>query len=502
MKILSSEQIREADAYTIKNEPISSIDLMERASEAFTVWFVQHFDKSKPVNVICGPGNNGGDGLAVSRMLIQKGFEMKVYIVHKKDKGSDDFETNLSRLTQLQKVEKLHNVDDLPEISSDDLVVDAIFGSGLSRPAEGFFAGIIKVINESKSTVVAIDIASGLFSDKHVQGKNVVEADYTISFQLPKLAFFMPENEMYVGEWHVVDIGLSKKFINEATTSYYSLEIKQIVGKLLKRRKYAHKGNFGKALLITGSLGKMGAAVLCSKACLRTGAGLVTIHAPGCGYEILQSQVPEAMVLLDDSDEYFSSIPDTGKFDVIGVGPGIGTEEETMEAYEELLRETEIPIVIDADGLNMLGKNKSLLKYVPENSILTPHPKEFERIAGKFRNDYERLEMQQDFSRAHKLYIVLKGAHTSVSTPDGRVFFNSTGNPGMATGGSGDVLTGMLTALLGQQYVPLDAALLGVYLHGLAGDEAAMGIGQEALIASDIIDHIPAAYKKLHGLTY
>lgn len=500
MKILTASQVREADAYTIENEPVKSIALMERASWAFISWFISHFEEDSPVKIICGQGNNGGDGLAVARMLLGKEYNVKVFVVRLKESGSEDFEINFNRLAGLCKIENITSHADIPNFGREDIIIDAMFGSGLSRPVEGLYAEVIKIINDQKLTVVALDIASGLFSAHHVESDNVIKADYTISFQIPKLAFFMPENADYVGKWHLVDIGLHKNFFQHVATPYYYLTEEFIASLLKKRKKYSHKGDFGSSLIVSGSKGKMGAAVLCSKACLKTGAGLVTVFIPDCGYEILQVSVPEAMVITDEAENFLSSTPEVDKFDAIGIGPGVGTNEATEEALDNLLQKVTMPMVIDADALNILGKHKELLNKIPKNSILTPHPKEFERIAGKFDDDYERLALQKKFSKKYQVYLLIKGAHTSIATPDGEVYFNATGNPGMAKGGSGDVLTGMLTALLGQQYSPLEAVIIGVFIHGMAADKAAENIALECITASDIVGYISEAYKILHSL--
>lgn len=493
MKILSASQIGEADDYTIKNEPIASIDLMERASKAFSAWFMERFSQKKPIIVFCGMGNNGGDGLVIARMLLENRYQVEIFVLKLKEKGSPDFETNLIRLEELTKVNFIIESGDIPNLQN-HCVIDAIFGSGLSKPIEGLPAQVITAINHHNDGIVAVDIASGLFSDKHSEGKNIIKPTYTISFQVGKLAFFMPENAEYVGALSIVSIGLSQKFL-DSVASPYALLTKEGISLLLKKRsKYAHKGDFGKVLLVTGSWGKVGASVLCAKACLRTGVGLLSIHAPRCGYEILQSTVPEAMVEVDVKKKVVSKIKNIDRFDTIGVGPGIGISEEATAVVTAILEKFKYPIVFDADALNILSENKKLLKNLPRKSVLTPHPKEFERIAGKFSNSFERLILQKKFSKQYKCITVVKGAHTSIATPDGQVFFNTTGNPGMATGGSGDVLTGVITALLAQKYSPLNAAMIGVYLHGLAGDLAAEKWGEESMLPSDIIDNISEAY--------
>lgn len=494
LKILSAQQIRELDVYTIQHEPIASIDLMERACQAFVQWFVQRYDASHKIGIICGTGNNGGDGLGIARLLRDWSYPVSVWIVRGSVKETDDFKINLKRLPQEIKVKDFGDAAKA-DLSSCHILIDAIFGSGLSRPAEGSYEQAILAINSSDAVRVAVDIPSGLFPDKHSSG-TIINAHYTATFQSAKLSFLLPENHSYVGEWCVVDIGLSKIFLKDVSTPYYYLTRKYVKKILKQRSTFDHKGNNGRALLIAGSYGKMGACILAARAALRAGVGLLTTHVPQTGYSIIQSAVPEAMASVDGHQETFSSPPALDGFDVIGIGPGLGQTEGTLHALRKIL-EAGKPMVIDADALNLVGAHRELLHVIPPGSILTPHPKEFERISGSWSDDFERLEKQINFSKETKSVVVLKGAHTSIATPDGQVYFNSTGNPGMATGGSGDVLTGILTGLLAQKYTATDAAILGVYLHGLSGDLAAREMGMSSLIASDLIDFLPLAFRNL-----
>ncbi|MCD4772101.1 MAG: NAD(P)H-hydrate dehydratase [Bacteroidales bacterium] len=501
MKILPIEKVRQADAYTIKNEPIKSTDLMERAGTQIYNWIINHIEKSQTVKVFCGLGNNAGDGLVVARLLVGKKYKVQLNVIRFSKKTSDDFETNYKRLEKLKGLEinNINKVDKIPEIYKNDIIVDAIFGSGLSRPVEGFIGDVILKINRSKALIIALDAPSGLFCDEssiNHKGK-IIEADYTLTFQFPKYAFLFPENDKYVGKWEVLPIGLHKDFIDSVEVKNYLIEKNDCLKILKKRNKFSHKGNYGHALLISGGYGKMGAAVLASKACLRSGAGLLTTHIPAKGYNIVQTAVPEAMTIIDENEEYFSEVPDLSNYDVIGVGPGIGTEKQTQNALKLLIQNSGVPIVFDADAINILGENKTWLSFIPEGSIFTPHPKEFERLAGKSKNNFDRIEMQKEFSFKYKSYVVLKGAHTSITTPNGDCFFNSTGNPGMASGGSGDILTGIVLGLLAQGYHSLEAAILGVYLHGLAGDIAAGKQSEEAMIASDIVESLGEAIKSI-----
>ncbi|UII28945.1 NAD(P)H-hydrate dehydratase [Fulvivirga maritima] len=499
MKIISATQTKKVDQYTIENEPISSIDLMERASSAFVDWFASHYDPKLSVAVVCGTGNNGGDGLAIARLLHERHYKVAVYVVRKSDNSSDDFAVNEQRLEDMLVINTVANETDVPSFDQYQILIDAIFGSGLSRPVEGMYASVINAINDAKAEVVAVDIASGLFADEYSAGGAIVKPYYTISFQLPKLAFMLPENAECVGEWIIKDIGLAGKGIEQQSTAYRYLDRKFVKSFLKRRTKFSHKGNNGRALIMAGSYGKMGAAVLSARAALRSGVGLLTTYIPSCGYQIMQSVVPEAIAQVDEGDHFLTSYAEgESKYDVIGIGPGIGKEQETMFSLMQAIQSFDKPLVIDADGLNIMAEHREILETLPENSILTPHPKEFERLAGEWSNDFERLEMQKEFSSTYGVIVILKGAHTSVSTPQGEVFFNSTGNAGMATGGMGDVLTGVVTALLAQGYAPPQAAFLAVFFHGLAGDIAAENQGIVGMTASDVADSLPAAFKMIH----
>ncbi len=500
MKILSAPKIREADQYTIKNLPIASIDLMENASTAFINWFLQNFENQNNINIFCGTGNNGGDGLAIGRLLIEAGYEVAVYVVRVSEGGSEDFKINLGRLGKITEIREIRNKSDLPEINPEDIIIEGLFGSGLNRIVEGFYAEVIDFINQKPNRVVSIDIASGLFCDDVAQGNSIVTPDHTVSFQLPKLAFFLKENHAHVGNWTTVNIGLDQNFIEKQESDFFITEEQMIQNWYRKREKHSHKGNFGRALLISGGYGKMGAAVLAGRACMRTGAGLLTIHSPRCGYQILQNGVPEAMVSTDRDEDIFSSLPDLENFNTIAIGPGIGTDDRTRRAFSELLQNWPHPMIVDADAINILAANREMIQLLPVNSIITPHIGEFDRLLGDQNNSLERLNAQQEFSDKHGQIVVLKGANTSISIPGGSIYFNNTGNPGMATGGSGDVLTGILSGLLAQGYAPDKAAILGVYLHGKAGDLAAFELSEQALIASDIIHYLSKVFKTIEEL--
>jgi ADP-dependent NAD(P)H-hydrate dehydratase / NAD(P)H-hydrate epimerase len=501
MKILSVDKIREADSYTIKHEPISDIDLMERAATACFYWLIKNIPPRKTIRVFCGTGNNGGDGLAISRLLSAKGYPVEVFLFGDTDRLSESCRINYNRaLASGIRIHIISEEKKLPVLNH-DIVIDALFGSGLTRPVTGFFASVINHINKKKSVVIAIDVPSGLFCDASVAGTKkpvVVQADHTLTFSPPKFAFFFPENEKYTGKWHLLDIGIMQEFIDRADTKNYYTDPEDCRKILRPRSTFSHKGTYGHALLFCGNLGKMGAAILASRGCLRSGPGLVTVHVPKSGSAILQTAVPEAMLDIDGADDNFTGIPDLSRFSAIAVGPGIGTGDQTQRALKLLIQNSTIPIVFDADAINVLGENKTWISFVPKGSIFTPHPKEFERLVGKSHDDFDRNRMQREFSVKYGVYVVLKGAYTAITTPEGNCYFNSTGNPGMATGGSGDVLTGILAGLKAQGYAPLETCLLGVYVHGLAGDFAAEVLGQEALVAGDIIENLGNAFKSLY----
>lgn len=491
MKIFNTGQIREADRYTITHEPISSLDLMERASQSFVRCFCDQFVNTRPVAIFCGKGNNGGDGLAIARLLCERGYQVQVFIVEHTEKSSADFLENYERLQNHLNPVHIQSLKDLTPLTLKTVIIDAILGSGLSRPAEGLLADVINSINNIPNKVIAVDIASGLFVDKNNQESDpIIRPSCTISFQFPKLAFLLPQNAEYTGNWHIADIGLHPDYIQDTSTSYYFTDKATAEALIIPRKKFSHKGTFGHALIIAGSYGKMGAAVLSAKACLRSGVGLLSMHIPECGYEIMQISNPEAMVTVDEHTRYITNLPDLAMYSAIGIGPGLGKEKGTVQMLEKLIDLAESPLIIDADALNILSENPYLLDKLPENTILTPHPKEFQRLAGKSSNEFERLELARNFAGKYNVIVCLKGANTAVVLPNGEVHFNSTGNAGMATGGTGDVLTGIITALLAQGYAPRNAAVLGVYQHGLAGDKAAQVRGMSALIASDVADNL------------
>jgi NAD(P)H-hydrate epimerase len=500
MKLFKSEQVKDIDAYTIKHEPITSPDLMERASKRMTDWLLNEIKDNSKVFVIAGPGNNGGDGLVIARLLAHKGFDVMVCLLRFSPRLSDDCQLNLNRyLENGWTFTEIEETDQMPNIPNGSVIIDAIFGAGLTRPVKGLPAEVIQILNKKKNVRrIAVDAPSGLFGEDNTDNDgSIFQAHDTLAIQFPNRSFFFTENYTFVGEIHTIDIGLHPKAIENTESDWYLLQKDDIRKMYRKRSKFEHKGNFGHALLISGSYGKTGAAVLASKACLRAGVGLLTVHAPKSGYDILQQSVPEAMLSIDRSDLIFTGCDEGVDFDAVGIGPGLGKKSNTQKGLAALIKDIHKPMVLDADALNIIAENKNLLNDLPENSIITPHPKEFERLFGKTDNAWQQTQAQIKYAKEYKIIIVLKEAYTKIAVPDGRLFVNSTGNPGMATAGTGDVLTGIVLSLLAQAYDPDVAARLAVYLHGMAGDLAAGKYSQPAMTSGDIPEMLGEAFKKL-----
>ena len=497
MKIFNAEQIRQWDQYTIRQEPVTSIELMERAATRCINWLEANNYLENQFIIFCGKGNNGGDGLAIARLLAAGKHPVTVFILESGNTGTPDFQANLVRLHQHPEadVRFVQTVENFHEFTGNEIIIDALYGSGLNRALEGVTAKLVEHINESGCDVIAIDIPSGMFVDRSSKNNPIIKATHTLGFQCYKPAFLVAENSSFTGDVHILDIGLHHDFYT-SVISPYELVDKLLIHQIYKpRNRFAHKGNFGHALLVAGSYGKIGAAVLSAKACLRSGAGLLSCHIPKCGYDILQTSVPEAMVMTDFNSSFTTKIEDdVTKFEAIGIGPGIGTASETRVMLREIFDSYISPVVLDADALNIIALQKELLKLIPAGSVLTPHPKEFERLFGESTNDFDRIQLALQKAIELNVVIVLKGHHTLIATPDNKAFFNNTGNAGMAKGGSGDVLTGILTGLLAQGYSSVETAILGVYLHGLAGDIAAEKCSLEAMMAGDIIDCLGNAF--------
>ena len=457
MKIFTAAQIHELDKYTIENEPIESIDLMERAAKALTRAIMDEYNSLMPVIVFAGPGNNGGDALAVARMLAENNYAVTAYLFNVSGKLSNDCAVNKVRLMDNRRVKNFIEVRqefDPPVLEEGMLIIDGIFGSGLNKPLAGGFASLVKYINSSAATVVSIDVPSGLMTEDNTYNvrANIIHADLTLTLQHVKLAFLFKENQPYVGRLKVLDIRLSKEGIQKLDANYTMLEENDVRQMIQPRSAFAHKGDMGHALLIAGSYGMGGAAVLAAKACLRAGCGKLTVHSPKKNNMVLQMSVPEAIIQLDREETTFSEPIDTEEYHVVGIGPGIGTSEQSAIAMISQIRRSQCPIVADADALNMLGTHRSWMQQLPKGMILTPHPKELDRMEGNSADSYERLVKASNLAERIKGYVILKGHYSALCMPDGHVIFNSTGNAGMATAGSGDVLTGIITGLLARGY--------------------------------------------------
>ncbi len=498
MQIYSAEQTHQWDAFTIGEQNITSLELMERAAGQCFAWLMDGGYRHRNFSIYCGKGNNGGDGLVIARLLALSDHQVMVCIPEFGHKGTEDFQANLARLHETRAgITFIPAVEQLRPIRKNDVVIDALFGSGLNRAPEGLNAAVIKHINDSGCEIISIDIPSGMSADHSSRDYPRVRATHTLTFGQYKLAQLMAENEADSGEVHLLDIGLSKSF-HETADHKLELADKSLISRMYRpRKKFSHKGTFGHALLMAGSYGKIGAAILATKACLRSGAGLTSVYVPRCGYNIMQQSAPEAMTITDSNETYLTGIPeDLNRFAAIGIGPGLGLQAQTGDLLPSLFETFKKPVVIDADAGNLLASEPMLFYKVPHGSVFTPHPKEFDTLFGKCNNDFERMDRAIQKAREFNIVIVLKGHYTLIAGAE-KAVFNNTGNPGMATGGSGDVLTGIITGLLAQGYEPFDAAVLGTYVHGVAGDAAASVLGHEALIASDIIKFLGKAFLQI-----
>lgn len=497
MKILTSEQLKEADRATLERQKISVLELMERAAtKAFHEIHARLKGTGTTIKVFCGMGNNGGDGLVIARLLIENGYETKIFIVNYSNKRSEGFLANYERIKEINHdwPVLLTPHSDFPEISKNDVVIDAIFGIGLNRPLLEQVAKLIGHINTSKAFILAIDMPSGLFADR-VPNKTeeVIMADFTLTFQTPKMVFFLPETAKYVGNFVVLDIGLDERFLQETQTQVELMGKWEVRPLYRPRIKFSHKGTYGHSLIIGGSYGKMGSVVLAATAAFKAGAGKVTALVPKCGYDILQTSLPEAMVSTSGKNNFLVEKELDFEPETVCFGIGAGKHPETVMAFEKILKGTKHPMVIDADGINILGENGHLLKEIPPNSVLTPHPKELQRLIGPWKDDFDKLKSAKEFAKKHQVILVIKGAFTFTLVGN-NIYINNTGNPGMATAGSGDVLAGLITGLISQGYDPAVAAVFGVYLHGKAGDIAARKHGFESMLASDISKNLGGAF--------
>ena len=502
MKIFTSAQIKELDKFTIENEPISSLSLMERAAQTMTRSITELWGTATPIVVFAGPGNNGGDALAIARLLADRGYQVTVYLFNISGHLSPDCAANKRQLEENKHIEQFFEVTqefDPPVLDEQTLVIDGLFGSGLNKPLAGGFASLVKYINASPSKIVSIDTPSGLMAEDNTYNikANIIRAYLTLTLQQPKLSFLFAENQEFIGQLRILDIRLSQEGIQKMDASYTIIEESDIRNSLLPRSPYAHKGQMGNALLIAGSYCMAGAAVLAAKACLRSGVGKLTVSSPKRNIPVLQQAVPEAVIKTGTEETIFAESIDTEEYNALGIGPGLGQSEQTAIALIAQLRRTQCPMIADADAINILANHRAWIQQLPKGIILTPHPKEFDRLEGHSADSYERLTKACNLAERLQGIVILKGHYTAICMADGHVMFNPTGNAGMATAGSGDVLTGIITGLLARGYQPKEACMVGVYLHGLAGDLAAAELGEESLLASDIIQYLPRAFKRL-----
>lgn len=500
MKIINKQGIRKIEEATCENQQISSIDLVERAANAVACEIISRFLPTQRIVVIAGPGNNGADALAVARMLVEQGYRrVEIFLFNVTGKLSHDCNEESKRLLAMDNIDftEITREFNPPYLGENDVVVDGMFGSGLNNTLQGGFVSVARYINESGAFVVSIDIPSGLFCEWNAQQnlRDVVHADLTLAFQLPRLSFFFAENYDVLGEWKLIDIDLDQAMIKSESTNtgFYLIDSHNISYFLNPRLPFTGKRDYGSALIFAGSTGMMGAAVMASRACMKSGAGLATVHSAHRGIPIVQTAVPEVMFEPDRNEHFISDMKIHHKHQAVAVGPGIGTQDMTINALERLLQNCPSPLVLDADALNCISERPALLPLIPPKTIITPHIGEFDRLFGEHKNSENRLKTAIEKARMYNIIIVLKGHYSAVVRPTGRVYINSTGNPGMATAGAGDVLTGIITAFLAQGYLPEYAATVGVYVHGLAGDMAAEKLGEFGMTATDISDHVGRA---------
>lgn len=509
MKLLTSAQIHQWDLFTMANESVSEYNLMERAAAGAASFISGQFSRNLPVYVFCGKGNNGADGLVISRKLLEGGFKVITFIIEYSQSASYLFSKNYEVLQNCLSSEIIHlNAAELPVLDNGAIIIDAIFGSSLRLPLPPVVAGIIRQLNECRISrqykIVAIDIPTGLEANFcRPPLESPLQVCITLSFQIPKCSFLLSDTGIYCGEVNILDIGLDKKFPIDQLSDYFLSDFNSLKGIFKKRMKFAHKGNFGHSLIIAGSKGKTGAAVLAAKGCLHAGAGLVTLFIHKSGLNTVQISVPEAMAVESNETDFAAGFDQNlNLYNSIAVGPGLGQQEQTKKNLIDLLKNYTKPLILDADALNILSTCENWHTLIPENSILTPHPGEFDRLMGKSPTAFDRLQKQQRLALTTRSVIILKGAYTSICFPSGKTWFNASGNPGMATGGSGDTLTGILCALCSQGYSSENASRLGVYVHGLAADLAAEVHGQTALSAGMLSDFLGKAFRKFEALAY
>lgn len=502
MKIFSSEALHEIDNATCEAQNIDSLELMERAANAACYEIVSRFLPAQRIVVIAGPGNNGGDALATARLLIERGYKhVEVFLFNIKGHLSHDCDEERKKLITIDGIDFTEVTREFipPYLGENDVVLDGLFGSGLKDSLQGGFVMLARYINESGAYVISLDIPSGMMGEWNADllRRDMVHADLTLTFQFPRLSFFFEENAEVIGEWKLLDIELDQEKVKSIPSDFMLVEARSVRPLLRPRLPFTGKRDYGSVLIFAGSIGMMGAAVMCARSCLRSGAGLATVHSAYCGMPILQTAVPEAMFEPDRREHFISDMSIHHNHQAIAIGPGIGTNEATINALEGLLKNCSYPLVLDADALNCIAKRPALLSILPRNTVITPHIGEFDRLFGEHKSSEERLQKAREMARYYNIIIVLKGHYTVTVRPTGKVYFNSTGNPGMATAGAGDVLTGVIAAFMAQGYRPEHAATVGVYIHGLAGDIAANELGEIGMTSSDIADNIGRAVRMI-----
>ncbi len=488
-KLFTGEQIRAIDRLTIERQNISSEELMERAATKLFHHLLPHVDQKTPVYIFCGKGNNGGDALVLTRLLYLHNYDVKCFTIGNSQNASPDFKTNLKKLEQIGfKVINIQE-DNFPTINSQSIIIDGIFGTGLSRPVHGLAQKIIEYINQSGAKIISIDMPSGMYADTSNQPDDtIVKADTVFSFQFPKISFFFPENSQFISDFEIIDIGLDSKVMAQLPSNYWLLN-DEVLKIRKKRPSIGHKNTFGHAYIIGGSNGMMGAPLLSSHAALRIGAGLVTNFLPKKGYKISQTYLPEVMTLTDKNKNHITDIKLPRRITAVGIGMGMQTNEKTQKAFKKFLKTIKVPLLLDADALNILSLHKNWWQYIPENSILTPHEGEFKRLTGNWQNDTEKWQLLQKLASRIKSTVVLKGAYTTIS--DGNhIYINPVANSALATAGSGDVLSGIITGLLAQGYQTLEACLLGVYIHGQTAEKYKKNHAPYSMTATDIIEQL------------
>jgi NAD(P)H-hydrate epimerase len=500
MKIFTNDGLRRIGDRTLEKENIMMLDLIERAASAVSYELISRWRTSKRFVIFAGPGDNGADALAVARMMYEQGYRPEVYLFNiRSAQLSDCCLANRDRLIEvagddIEFIEVIRNFNP-PALDENDVVVDGLFGNGLRTPLRGGYTSLVQYINSSGAYVVSIDIPSGMFGEWNMGNdrRNIIHADLTLTYQSKRLAFYFAENAEFIGDCKVLDLELDRESLARTPTDFYLIEREDVHEVMHPRNPFINKYDNGTVLLIAGSYGMMGAAVLAARGALRVGAGLVTVHAPRCGFQVLQTAVPEALFEPDRNEIMTTSIDQRKTYSVVALGPGLSTYDETLEAVHQFIMNFKRPCLLDADALNCIARRPMLLRSIPPRSVITPHAIEFDRLFGEHHTDEERLKKALDVSKIYNITIVLKGHYTMTVRPDSKVYVNSSGNPGMATPGSGDVLTGVISGLIAQNYQPDWSVVLGVYLHGLAGDLAAQEHGTYGMVASDIVDHLGKA---------